>query len=465
MADMNSNFDQGITTYGADIGTASVACQPANPHPFNPVYGECDLEGDYCPHAQLIDTIIYERSIPITWAAGNERGYGTCGIAYNTISPTATGKNAIIVGATNSNDDSMTSFSSWGPTDDGRIKPDVVAPGSQVGGDGGITSTIRGDTYGTYRGTSMATPAVAGSAALMLEEWRNIHDGNDPLPSTIKAILMQTAKPLGNKGPDYSYGYGRIDVKEAIDLIDEASKIFEDSIVDQNDTDHYDINVPEGQGELLVTLVWDDYPGDPAAAKALVNDLDLIVKDPNGTRHYPWTLDPDIPSRTARRNQADNTNNVEQVCVYYPANGTWTIDINGSTVPEPVQKYSLVYSFNLIPQHTDKFRVKNSSGEGVAMFDDAGDLFLKGTLDQNSNHPPTGHDEFRIQDVNSVDVAIIDAANGKMYIKGTLKEVWQDPSPAKDEFIIENSDDGPVAYINDLGDLYLKGKLYENWTP
>ena len=339
MEDMDDNFNEGITTYGVDIGTASVGAQPAR-------WGiSCEFEGDYSPFAQLIDTIIYNRSIPITWAAANERGYETCGITYNTISPTSTGKNAIIVGATNSNDDSMTDFSSWGPTDDGRIKPDVVAPGCQVGGDWGITSTVPVDTYDSGCGTSMATPAVAGSVALMLEDWRDNHiDEPDPLPSTIKAILIQTAKDLGNTGPDYSHGYGKINVKNAIDLIREDvnnNVILEDSIIEQDDKDYFAVDVPDGQSELKITLVWDDYPGDPAAANALVNDLDLIVKNPNGTRYYPWILNPSNPADPATRGE-DHLNNVEQVYVDNPASGIWLIEISGNNVPEPVQEYSLV---------------------------------------------------------------------------------------------------------------------------
>lgn len=487
LEELNDEYDSAINTYGIDLSTNSWG------------WGRPGYYGVYNEYAQAIDSVVVgscgER-IPVMWAAGNDRPLCDNNM-YDCILLPGTAKNTITIGATNSNDDSMTSFSSWGPTDDGRIKPDIVAPGCENDGPDscediytdpskGIWSTIPDDIftdscppphgdgiddfqypYSGACGTSMATPAVAGSVALLIEDWRNIHDGNDPLPSTIKAILAHTAKPLGNKGPDYSYGYGRIDVKEAIDLIDDANdanNIFEDSIVDQNDTDHYDINVPQGQGELVITLVWDDYPGDPAADKALVNDLDLIVKDPNGKRYYPWTLDPDIPNKTARRNQPDHINNIEQVCVYHPVNSTWSIDVNGPNVPEPEQKYSLVYNFNVIPKHTDKFRVKDESGDSVAWFDDSGNLFLKATLYQNSKHPPTGHNEFRVQDVNSVVVAIIDTTNGKMYIKGSRKTLWQDPSAGNGEFIIRNSEE-PVAYINQLGDMYLKGNLYENYSP
>jgi hypothetical protein len=327
LADLDANFTEGIVDYGADIGTASIGFPPA-------YYGEpyCHYEGDYSAYAQHIDSIIRNRHIPITWAAANERGYGTCGTTYNTISPTATAKNAIVVGATNSNDNSMTSFSSWGPTDDGRIKPDIVAPGCENDPNSDrndpnktIWSTWPSQSYYGYCGTSMATPAVAGSIALMLEHWRKTHTGQpDPWPSTVKAILIQTAFDLGNPGPDYAYGYGRVVVNDAINLISENT-------IKEYQSDYpvqFIIDVPQNNPELKITLVWDDTPGELLADPALVHDLNLIVTDPQGTRHYPWILDPCNPAVPAARGE-DHLNNVEQVSVDNPVSGTWTIEVNG----------------------------------------------------------------------------------------------------------------------------------------
>jgi len=113
-----------------------------------------------------------------------------------------------------------------------------------------------------------------------------------------------------------------------------------------------------------------------------------------------------------------------------------------------------------------RFRVKNSSDETVAWFDSFGNLVLKGTLTTEVDplEEDPAHDEFRVQDSEGNDVAIIDATNGNMYISGLLKN-WNTPSAGKDEFIIRNSDDDPVAYISDEGNLYLKGKLYQHPNP
>lgn len=112
-----------------------------------------------------------------------------------------------------------------------------------------------------------------------------------------------------------------------------------------------------------------------------------------------------------------------------------------------------------------RFRVKDSSGETVAWFDSFGNLFLKGIFEPNTTPEASANDEFRFQDSNSNDVAIIDANSGNMYIEGLLQAQWQDPNGQNDEFIIEDSNDQPVSYINDSGDVFLKGRLYDDIWP
>lgn len=376
----------------------------------------------------------------------------------------------------------MTSFSSWGPTDDGRTKPDVVAAGCEHDPlydynepDKSIWSTYILNLSSSYKGmcgTSMATPAVAGSLALMLEDWRDTHTA-EPLPSTMKAVLIQTATDLGNLGPDYSHGYGLIDVKDAVDLIDSDTAnndvILEESIVEQNDRDHFTVAVASGQ-ELKITLVWDDYPGTPNADPALANDLDLIVRAPDGSTRFPWTLDPDNPGDPAETDQPDRLNNVEQVYVSsvpVGSGGTWRIEISGHEVPQPNQTYSLVT--NNIPMtpvtKPSRFYVRDAEGHAVAWFSSLGNIALKGTLTQNTTPSPSpDKDEFMVRNATG-DVAMIDTTNGNMTIKGSRKTVWEDPSGASDDFIIKNSSDEVVAYISESGDLYLKGELYENTNP
>ena len=285
-----------------------------------------DLNGTYDWDGAFYDEIVLGgcgKKISVVFSSGNEADDANCPTApWTSLRPNAVAKNVVAVGASNSWDNSVAPFSGRGPTADGRIKPDLVAPGV----DGSCTDdgystwqppcepnddpnlyiwTCYSDENNHYRGmngTSMAAPVVSGCIALMLEQWRTNYDDANylPLPSTIKAVLIQTGKdltaandPCCSPGPDYSSGYGLVDVKAAVDLINadanDENIIIEDSILDTNDSDVFEVNVPADQNELRITLVWDDYPGEPGADEAWVNDLDLIVKEPNGTQHYPWT--------------------------------------------------------------------------------------------------------------------------------------------------------------------------------
>ncbi|MBN2018755.1 MAG: S8 family serine peptidase [Sedimentisphaerales bacterium] len=323
-----SDFNEAINEYHIDLSTNS--------------WGNLswDVYSTVCNAEDNVVIGACGKRIPMLWCVHNQGG------SWHTIRVNAVAKNVISVGATNSNDDSIYNQSSRGPTADGRIKPDIVAPGCQVGGDGGIKSTWTYNCYYRQCGTSTATPVVTGCASLMLQHWRNTHTGQpDPLPSTIKAILLHTAVDLGNSGPDFTYGWGRVNIKDAVDFISEDLNniILEDTIVDKGDKKQFSFIVFPNQPKLKITLVWDDYPGDPAAEKALVNDLDLIVRDPNGTRYYPWVLDvnsghEDYPAVHGE----DRLNNIEQVCVDNPVSGTWTVEVNGFDIPQPVQLYSLV---------------------------------------------------------------------------------------------------------------------------
>ncbi|MFH1745972.1 MAG: S8 family serine peptidase, partial [Planctomycetota bacterium] len=343
--DIESDYSQAINTYGADIANNSIGTNTAtNGFP-------CEITGDYGVTANLIDTIVrgdpldpdFGQPFRIVWANGNERQTTRCGDTYNTTAPPACAKNHITVGALNSDTDGMTSFSSWGPTDDGRIKPDISGPGCQSGGDGGVTSCDDdNDTdYTTLCGTSMASPSVCGSSALLLQDYRAQFAGSpDPRNSTLKALLAHSAVDLGNTGPDYQYGYGSVRIKDAIDLM--RTGAFVERSIGTGATYTVYAEVSPGDPELKVTLAWDDYPATPNAGVALVNDLDLRVFSPTMARLYPWTLNPNNPSAAATRDSEDHINNIEQVLVENPASGTWTIEVHGHNVPEGGQKFSLV---------------------------------------------------------------------------------------------------------------------------
>lgn len=325
VAELREQYEQAIDLYGIDISNNS--------------WGKVEWHAykDYCA---ALDDIVrggLGRPISIVCAAGNEGGWAT-------IVSMAVGKNVITVGATNSDDGSIWSSSNRGPTGDGRIKPDVMSPGCEARKGWGVWSTLPSNRYGSGCGTSMAAPSVSGTLAVLLEDWRAMHE-TDPLPSTLKGILIHTAADLGSRGPDYASGYGSIDAERAVACVRAGTldaTIVEDRIALPGQQNTYALEVFPGQTELNITLVWDDYPADPLAAQALVNDLDLVVTDPAGRRHFPWTLDPYRPQEPAERDRRDHANNVEQVYAEDPAEGTWRITVSGTTVPQYPQTYSLL---------------------------------------------------------------------------------------------------------------------------
>jgi hypothetical protein len=325
-----------INTYGIELSQNSWGYRIDNT--------SCDKYGYYGWDATGYDWIVtglYGKRIMVVFAAGNERRSSYCAAykPYGNIWPPATAKNIIAVGATNSDNDSMTDFSSWGPVDDGRIKPDVVAPGCESGS-AGIRSTVSGNSYGSDCGTSYAAPAVAGISALLIQQYRHIYGGADPWPSTVKALLIHTAVDLGNPGPDYAFGYGRVDAQAAADVL-RARGLRQDS-VSNGVTNTYTITVPARTASVKATLVWDDPAGTVNANPALVNNLDLTLVEPNGTTiRLPWVLNPTRPSSYATKG-TDSRNNVEQVYVTNPTPGTWTVRVKGTSVPEGPQPYSLV---------------------------------------------------------------------------------------------------------------------------
>jgi len=343
--DLEADYDEAINTYGAEISNNSIGSNVA-PNGF-----PCEWEGDYGATAQLIDAIVggsLGAPMRIVWANGNERGPGTCGTTYHTTAPPACAKNHITVGALNSNNDSMTSFSSWGPTDDGRIKPDVAGPGCQSNGDMAVTScSSSSDTaYTTMCGTSMSSPTVTGICALILQDWKAQFPA-DPLPrnSTLKVLLAHNAVDLGNTGPDYGYGYGSVRTQDTIDFMrrggDPYMGSFLEESIAQGEDKLYLISLSTPTPFLKATIAWDDPPGAVNTIPELVNDLDIVAIAPDSTVHYPWTLDPSNPGDPAVRTQADHVNNIEQVVVDAPALGTWTIKVSGYAVPTGPQIFSL----------------------------------------------------------------------------------------------------------------------------
>src|SRR5262245_9406332 len=367
--DFDADYDDAINVHGVDISNNSFGTN-VDVNGF-----DCAVQGDYGVYCNLVDsavTVSFGSPFRIVWAAGNARQQSDCDIEgfgdFYTIEPPVTAKNHISVGAVNSNDDSMTNFSGWGPTDDGRLKPDVCAPGDQVGGDNGVTSAgAANDTaYVTLSGTSFSAPTVCGLAALLIEDWRTRFGAPDPLNSTLKVLFAHTAVDLGNPGPDYQFGYGSVRAKDAVDLM-RLGQVEEASLDDTGASLRWSLRVGSEapplarpnpvtgskpmqlqavrlSRELRLTLAWDDAPGQPNVFGSLVTELDLVVRDPHGVQHHVWTLDPLAPGAPAVRTAADHVNNIEQVLVDAPVPGVWTVEVRAFDLPSGPQSFSLASS-------------------------------------------------------------------------------------------------------------------------
>jgi hypothetical protein len=363
--DIEVDYTLSRNTHNADLGTNSIGSNTAaNGYP-------CDREGDYDLTGALLDSIVRDDNpsvngaMILTWANGNERGGGAgrCGANFNTTAPPSCAKNPIQVGATNSDGGSMTSFSSWGPCDDGRMKPVISGPGCETGRVTGETSlysstSTSNTSYGGSCGTSMSTPAVAGTVALMIQDWRALGHGgaNDrPLPALVKGWLIHGATDLGLDGPDYIYGYGGVDARKTIDILragngslGDAATAWGTESATNGSVDTFFITVPTNTAELKATLAWDDFAAAAFAANAVVNDLTLELIAPDTTVRQAWVLDPANPhlAATTGTNTRDNQ---EQVLVQNPAAGVWTVRVTGTSVPQGPQSYGLIYSYSGTP--------------------------------------------------------------------------------------------------------------------
>jgi MYXO-CTERM domain-containing protein len=474
-------IEDAVNVQGADLASFSFRGDVGGAYDATNAYIDDYLAGD----ASGLDV----HAIPFFWATANEGDTD----GYYSLADYAAAKNVISVGATNANDDTLADFSSMGPTEDGRIKPDVMAPGCYdtlnplveidtirviatfgndvsladwtfetdgstegwtaendldeltvedgvlstyvlsrdpymhspevslsasdvdrievtfhasesvlgqlfwtttegdwdearhvdffVDGSGematyaievaqhsGWTGTItgirfdpavlgvlvpdEGSTYSADCGTSLAAPAVAGIAALMLEAYfeANPDQVKGPPPMVYRAVLTATATDLVGVGtaenpdigaptpltvgPDYASGYGLVHAPSAVAVFGEHTPETPTFAVATfaADTESILAELVISEGDTLqVALAWDDPGGLPSASLVLENDLDLLLVAPDGTEHQPWVLNPEEVTEAATRGRNER-DNLEIVTVSAPEAGTWTVKVTGSLV-------------------------------------------------------------------------------------------------------------------------------------
>ena len=308
--------------------------------------------GQYTAGSQDADEQMWaHKDFLLLFAAGNNGG------TTNTVDSPSTAKSVISVGSTlrGASSGTISGFSSRGPSDDGRIKPDLTFPGSSIvsaGNDNNINSF--NCSSATSSGTSMATPGVAGMAALTRQYYvdgyypsgaANPPDGFTPSAALIKATLINSAAQMSGEGtiPNNNQGWGRVLLDDAVFLTGDNRRLFVDDNAagfpngSANETRTYQLNVGAGQ-PFKVTLVWTDYPSTPAAAFNLVNDIDLEVSGPDGSfRGNVFT-----GGQSSTGGSADRRNNVEQVLRLTPTAGLWTITLRSFTTPQGPQPFALV---------------------------------------------------------------------------------------------------------------------------
>ncbi|MEX0719754.1 MAG: S8 family peptidase [Balneolaceae bacterium] len=262
------------------------------------------------------------------------------GTGFETLTSASLSKNVLVVGAVKSTTGDFSDLTSiealngsgFGPTDDGRIKPDIVAPAD------GLYTTISSSptSYGNSSGTSAATSVVTGSAALIAEHYQNIF--SETFSSAgMKALLSHTVDDIGNPGPDYKHGWGMLNTERAARFLsayqaDDSMVSLTETTLSENGTISLTYqntnNLP-----LKITIAWTDPAGTiPETANdpediILVNDLDLKVTDFNSEVFEPWVLDRELPDQNATTG-SNSADNIEQVWIENPVKSNYEIGIS-----------------------------------------------------------------------------------------------------------------------------------------
>ncbi len=379
---------------------------------FNPAYSDGarihsnswgGSDSSYTSGAKAVDEFMWNhKDMLIFYAMGNS------GDSSNTVGTPATAKNIVSVGASgDGNEDvsmnDMASFSSRGPTDDGRLKPTIVAPGdgnSQYSSNSDIQSadsdgdlTTNNNGYTGMHGTSMACPVAAGSATLVREYFVDGHypEGsiNNPSAALIKSVLVNGAVEIsgdgaytnGNSFPNNDQGWGRVNLENSLEFSGDSRNL---KVVDETNgistgsTKTYTVNVADTSEPLEVSMAYTDYPGSTSASKALVNDLNLKVTAPDGSVYKGNVFSGYNPGQSTTGGEYDALNPLENVLRLNPQSGEYTIEVIGENIPQGPQPFALSITGGLgdtgTPSASFSFTPTNPDvGETVQFTDESTD--------------------------------------------------------------------------------------------
>ena len=256
------------------------------------------------------------------------------------------------------NGDDIAAFSSRGPTRDGRIKPDLVAPGTNIASVRSQALDASADGWGVYApipdkymfdgGTSMATPLTTGAAAVVCQYLRTEKGRRTPSAALIKGTLIHAAQhrpyrhepDSADQDFDMSQGWGHVYLESVLAPQAPIQVRWYDHTrgLRTGESMRWSCTLVSATVQLAITLIWTDYPGSAGHYPNLVNDLDLVVTSPSGKTTYG----------NCRSDQADcrpdRANNVERVIIRSPEVGRYQIRVRAFNVPRGPQGFALVYS-------------------------------------------------------------------------------------------------------------------------
>jgi hypothetical protein len=275
---------------------------------------------------------------------------------YDLLTGVSNAKNVLTIAAVNQVTNytsptsvTMSDFSNFGPPDDGRVKPDLCAKGTNVSS----TNSTLDTAYTTLQGTSMASPAITGLIVLLQKHYNNLNPSNFMRSASVRGLLCQSARETGqNPGPDYEFGWGLADGQTAAEIISSKgiTAIFDERTLPNLGIYSTSFTINSTQN-INVAISWTDPSGvannnsnNDERAPRLVNNLDLkVIKD--GTIYYPWKLNPDSPTNAATNNSDNEVDNFERVNIYEAQPGVYTIQITHKGIlAGSSQDFSLVGS-------------------------------------------------------------------------------------------------------------------------
>jgi len=307
-------------------------------------------QNTYNSSAAQIDKFVFNHpGFLAVFAAGNS------GPQVGSLTSEANSKNALTVGASMSprpafdnvaGDTNMVAgFSSRGPAEDGRIKPELVAPGTNIisAASRVVKESLPGrPEYTSMQGTSMASAVAGGAAALLRQYFRENAGIEEPSAALMKATLINGARRLD--GVPAAAGFGLLDIGSTVMALE--NRLFEPvdnkEGLSTGESITLEREVIRGGAPFKATLAWTDPPAVPGSRFTLVNDLDLEVIAPGGEKYYGNDF--------SHQGMRDGRNNVEQVYIPDPEPGVYKIIVKGKSVVEDTsrgkgvtQDYALVF--------------------------------------------------------------------------------------------------------------------------